>query len=137
MRRKSLRSVPAGLEAARGQFERWRATDEPRTRIPERLWAVAVTAAGRFGVHRTSRALRLDYAVLKKRYGEAAEGNGAPRCDTAHPNFVELVPGGVGSRVECVVEVEEPSGTRMRIEVKGVAPADLVALTRSLRAGGA
>lgn len=93
--------------------------------------------AGRFGVHRTSRALRLDYAVLKKRCREAAEGNGAPRCDTPHPSFVELVPGGVGPRAECVVELEDPSGTRMRIEIKGVVPPDLAVLTRSLRAGGA
>ena len=39
-------------------------------------------------------------------------------------------------RAECVVEIEDPSGVRMRIEVKGLAPPDLVALTRSLRVGG-
>ena len=136
MKRKTQRVLPAGLESARRHFERWRGTHEGRSRIPEGLWTVAVRAAGQYGVHRTSRALRLDYAVLKKRHGEAAEVDGAAR-GTAHPNFVELVPAGSGSRVECVVELEDPSGTRMRIEVKGVPAPDLVALTRSLRVGGA
>ena len=133
MRRTPSRSVPAGLETARVQFERWRGSHPPRSRIPERLWAVAVRGAGRFGVHRTSRLLRLDYAVLKKR---CAEGGGAP-CDSAPPGFVELVPGGVSPRAECVMEVEDPSGTRMRIEIKGMVPPDLAALAKSLRAGGA
>jgi hypothetical protein len=78
----------------------------------------------------------LDYAVLKKRHGESAEANGSSR-DRVHPRFVELVAAGSGSRAEYVVELEDPSGARMRIEVKGVEPPDLVALTRSLRVGGA
>ena len=136
MRQQTERALPAGLESARRHFERWRGTHEGRSRIPDRLWTVAVRAAGQYGVHRTSRALRLDYAVLKKRQGEAAALDGAAR-GTAHSNFVELVPAGVGSRVDCVVELEDPSGTRMRIEVKGVSAPDLVALARSLRIGGA
>jgi hypothetical protein len=35
------------------------------------------------------------------------------------------------------MELEDPSGTRMRIEIKGMVPPDLAALARSLRAGGA
>ena len=136
MRQQTERVLPTGLEDARRQFERWRGTHEGRSRIPERLWTVAVKAARRFGVHRTSRALRLDYVVLKKRRGEAAEVDGAAR-GTAHPNFVELVPAWGSPRTDCVVELEEPSGARMRIEVKGVPAPDLVALARSLRIGGA
>lgn len=135
MRRKAPKGLPAGLEAARRQFERWRATREAPSRIPERLWTVAANSGRRFGVHRTSRALRLDYAVLKSRV--APDAAGSPSRPAAPPSFVELVPAGSGPRAECVVELEDPSGVRMRIEVKGLAPLDLVALTRSLRAGGA
>ena len=135
MRRKSQRVVPGGLERAVAQFERWRGSREGRSRIPELLWSVAVKAARRFGVHRTGRALRLDYAVLK-RHLEADGAEGSSR-DVTHPGFVELLPAGSGYRAECVMEVEDPSGVRIRIEVKGVPPPDLVALTRSLRVGGA
>ena len=135
MKRKSARVLPAGLETARQQFERWRARREGRSRIPERLWTVAVNSAQRFGVHRTSRSLRLDYAVLKRHVAADAAAN--PSQPTVPQNFVEVVTGGSALRAECVVEIEEPSGVRMRIEVKGLAPPDLVALTRSLRVGGA
>ena len=134
MKRKTQRVLPAGLDAARRGFEQWRATREGPSRIPERLWTVAMRAARRFGVHRTSRALRLDYAVLKRR--ATADAAVSLSQDIAHPSFVELVPAG-GSRAEYVVELEDPSGARMRLEVKGIPAPDLVALTRSLRLGGA
>lgn len=135
MKRKSQRVLPAGLEAARHHFERWRTTRKSPSRIPEGLWTVAVNSARRFGVHRTSRALRLDYAVLKRHV--AADAAASSSRPTVPPSFVELVAAGSGHGAECVVEIEDPSGVRMRIEVKGLAPLDLVALTRSLRVGGA
>ena len=128
-------ALPAGLESIRQRFERWRETREGRPRIPESLWALATRAARQFGVHRTCRALRLDYVVLK-RHVEADSVHGASRHES-HPSFVELAPAGSTSPTECVVEIEDPSGARMRIEIKGVAAPDLVALPRGLRAGGA
>jgi hypothetical protein len=77
----------------------------------------------------------LDYVVLK-RHVEADSAHGAWRPES-HPSFVELFPAGGASPAECVVELEDPSGSRMRIELKGVAAPDLVSLTRSLRTGGA
>jgi hypothetical protein len=71
-----------------------------------------------------------------KRHVEADAEHGSSRNE-AHPSFVELVPAGSANRAECVLELEDPSGARMRIEVKGLAPPDLVALARSLRVGGA
>lgn len=137
MRRRTKQVLPAGLERARQQFERWRGRRRAgRRRIPEALWATAATAAGRFGLHRTSRVLRLDYVVLKRHVG-AGRARGLSRKETA-PGFVELLPaGGYGQGTECVLEVEEPSGARLRIELKRVVPPDVVALTRSLRVGGA
>ena len=134
-RRTKKAAVPAGLESTRRRFERWRETRTGRPRIPDSLWALATRAARQFGVHRTCRALRLDYLVLK-RHVEADATLGSPRHDT-QPSFVELVAGGSTSPTECVVELEDPSGARMRIELKGVAVPDLVALTRSFRTCGA
>lgn len=141
MKRKTEQpGLPPGLEKARGRFERWRETRPGgRPRIPESLWSLATRAARQFGVHRTCRALRLDYVVLKRRV-EAEGAHDPARREARHdhpPGFVELVPAGPNSGTECVVEIEDPSGSRMRIELKGVAAADVVALTRSLRAGAA
>ena len=133
--RRKQPAVPAGLERTRRRFERWRETREGRPRIPESLWALAARAGRQFGIHRTCRALRLDYAVLK-RHVEAEATQVSSRLES-RPSFVELVAGGDSSRAECVVEIEDPSGARMRIELKGVTAPDLVALTRSLRASGA
>ena len=129
-------ALPVGLERARQRFERWRRTRKGHARIPESLWSVAVKAARRFGLHRTSRALRLEYRVLKRRV-EVDAADPASSQKEAAPSFVELLAVGKGSRPECVVELEDPSGARMRIELNGIAPSDLAALTRSLRAGGA
>jgi len=136
MKRKRSVALPAGLELARQRFERWRRTREGHSRIPDSLWAVAVKAARRFGLYPTSRALRLDYMVLKRRVEADTAGLGPSARETA-PSFVELLPVGKGPRPECVVELEDPSGARLRIELNGITPSDLAALTRSLRAGGA
>lgn len=127
--------MPAGLESTRRRFERWRETRRGRPRIPDSLWSLATRTARQYGVHRTCRALRLDYVVLK-RHVEADSAHGATGNENA-PSFVELVPAGSGSRADCVVELEDPSGLRMRIELKGFAVPDLVTLTRGLRVGGA
>lgn len=135
-RKRRQATLPGGLEHARQRFERWREVrGEGPPRIPESLWAVAAKAARRFGVHQTSRALRLDYVVLK-RHVEAEPAQSSSQ-EEARPSFVELVPAGSGNGTECVLELEDPSGVRIRIELKGVARPDLVALTRSLRIGGA
>ncbi len=107
-------ALAAGLERARRRFELWRETRRGRSRIPESLWSLATRSARQFGVHRTCWAPRLDYVVLK-RHVEADSAHGATRTEIS-PSFVELVPAGSGSRVDCVVELEDPSGVRIRIE---------------------
>ena len=66
------RDLPAGLEGVRQRFERWRQSRRGHARIPDSLWAAAVKAAGRHGLHRTVRALRLDYYSLKERVEQQA-----------------------------------------------------------------
>ena len=60
----------------------------------------------------------------------------APRTVYCAPTFVELIPPRSGSFPECRVELELPRG-RMRIELKGMATAELVALSRALWDGEA
>ena len=73
MSTKRTDDLPARLEGLRRRFEDWRRTRKVRSRIPEPLWASAVKLAGRYGIHRTAKALRVDYYALKKRVEEESD----------------------------------------------------------------
>jgi hypothetical protein len=60
-------NLPAELESGRRQFEQGRQGRKLHTPIPERLWVRAVKLAGKYGVSRTSRILRLGYHSLQER----------------------------------------------------------------------
>jgi len=132
MSTKRTRDVPARLEGLRGRFERWRRTRETRSRIPEALWASAVKAADTYGIHRTARALRVDYYALKKRVeGTAAVTASNTPAGVAPATFVELsAPAWPGSG-ECVLELEDAGGAKLRVHLKGFEAPDLAALSRS------
>ncbi len=124
------RGMPVQLEGVRRRFEAWRRGRTVRTRIPDSLWAAAVKVAERHGVHRTAKALRIDYYGLKRR---VEEGSTTARARTSGEvaTFVELagpLPAGSG---ECLVEMEDDSGAKMRVHLKGAEAPDLVALSRS------
>ena len=150
MRTKATHQHPARLEGTRRRFERWRATREGHTRIPEALWVSAVRAASQYGVCQTSRVLRLDYYSLKKRVEAAgplgeqapdhqsAEGGSGRAPDRAlaarsaageirRGEFIELTaPASAGlsstNVSEYILELEDPRGARMRVFLKGACP---------------
>lgn len=113
MSKQTRGECPGGMEHLKIRFAQWRAQKRGRgERIPEHLWAAAVEAARGHGVHAVSRALRLEYAALRRRVEDTA----GPGEDVAA--FVELAHGGAGAGVGCVVELEKGNGTRMRICVR-------------------
>jgi len=125
---KSLK-FPSDLAGAERQFAKWRRTRKLGTRIPQRLWASAVKLAATYGLHQTAAALRLDYYSLKKRVERTAPQGG--RQAQTMPAFVELTSPVLASSRECVIELENGAGSRMRIHLKGGDALDVVALGRS------
>lgn len=121
--------VPAELQELHRQIEEWRSKRSHRSRMPEALWALAARLAREHGLARVARFVRLDYYSLKQRL-EALDRNRAARSDS-RPAFIELPPLSAAPVSECIIEVEHPRGSRMRIQVKGAALPDLSALTRS------
>jgi hypothetical protein len=120
---------PAALSRAQRKIERWRERRRPRARIPEELWRQAAELACAYGVNRTARALRLDYYSLKKRLP------GAAGSSQRGPEFVEILPGGMpAGRSECLIEVEDPGGAKMRIGVQGGDLPDVAAIIGVFRA---
>ena len=124
--------LPAKLEQTRQRFERWRRASKVRRRIPESLWSSAAKMAQMYGVNRTARALRLDYYSLKERMEEESSSGEASREGTTAA-FLELACPTSASTCECVLELEDDSGVKMRVHLKGVDAPDLAALSRSFR----
>jgi hypothetical protein len=125
---------PAACSRVQQKLTHWRQRHRRGARIPEALWREAAKLASAHGINRIARALRLDYYSLQKRAAATA------RFGARAPEFVELLPGGLPasplSRPECLIEVEEPGGAKLRIHLQGGAFPDIAALTRGFREGG-
>jgi hypothetical protein len=121
---------PAALLRAQRKFGQWRERRRPRTPIPAGLWREATELACAHGINRIARALRLDYYCLKKRATAAARSVEPAR------EFVEILPGGMPApRPECLIELEDAGGVKLRIRLAGGALPDVAALTRVFREG--
>ena len=121
---------PVPLERLRRRFDRWRSTHRVRSRLPEPLWRSAVGMAGRYGLNRTAKTLRLDYYVLKKHI----ERGGATIADLPTKEsaaFVELTSSPFVGVCDCTLDFENAGGARMRVQLKSSAMPDLAALSRS------
>jgi len=130
MGNRSTDSLPPRLERLRGRFERWRSRRQRATeRIPEALWGAAVERSAKYGVYKTARPLRLDSSALKKR----VEASRSSRSLSAQerPFFVQIAAPRSTETPRCVVELEDSSGAKMRLEVFGVGAAELGVLARS------
>ena len=126
-------ALPAAVERTRRRFERWRRTRKVRTRTPDSLWASAVKIARTYGIHRTAKALRVDYYSLKKRLEQQSPSSGPMLEGDAAATFLELTPpqGASAGLGECLLELEDAEGAKMRVRLQGVATPDLAALSRS------
>jgi hypothetical protein len=124
--------LPARLEGLRRRFERWRRTRKVRARIPEPLWASAMKVAGRYGIHRTAKALGIDYYALKKRVEKASAVVASKMpAEVAKTQFVELPTAAWPGSGEYTLELEDAGGAKLRVHLKGFVAPDLAALTRS------
>jgi hypothetical protein len=93
------------LEEVHQLFEQWRSQKRRRDPIPPALWKAAVALSTKHSINEISRHLRLSYTELKAR---ANNPKGVPST----PGFIELA--AVSCR-ECTIELEKPTGERMRI----------------------
>lgn len=93
------------FEEVQALFAQWRAHKRGRDPIPSFLWEAAVSLADAHTVTRVARFLHLNHTELKSRSTACREsGNIA---------FIELDP--VTVATECTIEMEKPTGERMRV----------------------
>lgn len=129
MTRKS-RPIPEALVPLQQQFEQFRASHPPRSKLPDAFWSAATKLAKEHGLYVVAHALRLDYMGLKKRLGGSAQRH---RRKPAQPRFVELIAPPAPKLDECVIEFESTRGAKMRIQWRAAAPPDWAGLLRAWR----
>lgn len=123
-------ALPSPLESVRYQFEKWRESRKNRREpIPEELWAAATRLGHQYSVNRISRTLHLNYIDLKKRI--SGTKSIARKKKSLSPQFVELDWPGHYPHSECVIEMENGSGAKMRMSFKGQADLDLLELGKA------
>lgn len=108
------------------RLEHWRSKHTTRSPLPASFWTAAVELAGKHGVWRVGKALRLEYSKLKQLTESADQSRSA-----GPPTFVELLPSAESSTAECIIEVEA-SRAKIRIQWKAATASDLSGFVREL-----
>ena len=129
MNRKSTSPIPEAITQLQRQLDQFRSTQPQRTKLPEPLWQAAVGLARQHGIYPVAHPLRLDYMGLKRRLG----GVPALRRKASKATFVELTAPHAAPLAEYAIELECPSGRKMRIQWKTSAAPDWVSLLRAWR----
>jgi hypothetical protein len=122
-----------GLTALQRRVDGWRRTGGGRgSRIPQDIWAEAVSVAQSAGLHATARALRFNYENLKKR---ALAARKAPPPRKQAMEFVALPMPQLPNGLKVLIDLAAPDGQRMRIEVSGGSAAEVGTLAHALWRG--
>ena len=116
------------LSDVESRFERWRRSRKRGTRIPESLWRAAVEAAGECGVSKAAQSLSLDYYALKKRLEPTLKVSESE--PVAGREFLEIPL--FASAPECVLEMADAAGVRLRVELRGSAAAHCDTVVQAL-----
>jgi hypothetical protein len=116
------------LEAVCQRFEYWRQTRKKRCPIPEDLWRAAESVYPEYSLYHISKALRLNYTDLKQRFEKKPSTFIPPSIDSTE--FIELAVDSPIPRAECMVEMEDAYGAKMRMHFKGGAGLDFLELGR-------
>lgn len=115
----------AALEHVAEQFTHWRQSRSRRERIPNALWAQAVSLTPVLPVSRIAKRLRLGVKDLKKRCSNQP---------VAPLTFVEVSAPAPHRPPGLEVEVQRPDGVRLRLSAEAATPA-LTALVQTFWEG--
>jgi hypothetical protein len=128
--------LPASVSRVRLRVELWREQGFNRWRMPEELWAAAVSLARTHGVGPIARALRLDHGSLRKRMDRDSAGCGSGEPGSA-ARFVEIDPlhlvRGLAESSGAVVELSDMEGTKLVVRLGERESLDVPALVEAFR----
>ena len=104
------------------RFETWRKTRKKRTPIPKELWEAAIALLPDHTPYEISKALSINFSRLEKQILSARREQPIIK----HPSFIELDIGRNNSTGECIVEVENRAGSKMKLYFKNKPSLDLM-----------
>jgi hypothetical protein len=135
MEHTNIPALPSPLESVQYQFEKWRETKRTRRQpIPEELWTAAARLQNDYPISRISKVLRLNHTDLKNRICGHKSRRQKKRPS---PLFVELDCMQSFTSSECIVEMEDGRGSKMKMIFKGKADLDLLELSKAFWRKGA
>jgi hypothetical protein len=127
--------VPAqSLSEVKEQFKTWRRTRKSLRPIPEKLWAAAVKLTAQHSISQIAKELVVDYSVLKRR---VQLKNKDAAASMNPPDFIELNLEPPAAVSECIVEMQDRLGLKMRMHFRGQTDVDLLELAKLFWTKGA
>jgi len=121
------------LEEVKQQFKIWRKTKtNSRERIPASLWQAAaeVFEIGDHSLHRISKTLHLNQTALKK-YMQQQLPRAIKVKSEETPSFIALELDSPLSVSECVIEMEDTTGAKMRMCLRGKTDPNILEICKS------
>ena len=134
MPRKNHPAPSPSLGEVKEQFKTWRRTRKSLRPIPEKLWAAAVNLTVYHSISQIAKELVVDYSVLKRRV-QLKDKDAA--ASTNPPDFIELNLEAPGATTECLVEMQDRLGSKMRMHIRGQTEFDLLKLAQLFWTKGA
>ena len=116
------------LREVKEQFKIWRRTRKSPRPIPEKLWQAAVSLTATHSISKISKELVLDYSTLKKRVPIKKK---SMANKTSAPSFIELNLEPPATVSECMVEMQNSLGAKMRMHFRGKPDCDLLELAKA------
>ena len=116
------------LSEVKEQFKTWRKTRKSLRPIPARLWAAAVNLTAKHSISQIAKELVLDYTALKRRVrGKNKDGT----ASTNPPDFIEVNLEAPAAVAECIIEMQDIGGAKMRMHFRGPTDFDLLQLAKA------
>ncbi len=116
------------ISEVKEQFKLWRRTRKSPHPIPDKLWQAAVSLTATNSISKISKELVLDYSALKKRVRIKKKSTANK---TSPPGFIELNLEPPAAVSECIVEMQDKLGAKMRMHIRGKTEFDPVQLAQA------
>ena len=129
MASKNYSTPGPSLSEVKEQFKIWRRTRKSPRPIPDKLWQAAVGLTATHSISKISKELVLDYSALKKRVPIKKKST-ANKTKTSAPSFIELNLEPPATVSECMVEMQNTLGAKMRMHFRGKPDFDLLELAK-------
>ena len=116
------------ISQVKEQFKIWRRTRKSPRPIPEKLWAAAVSLTANHSISKISKELVVDYSAFKKRVFIKKKDSAASMNPTG---FIEVNLEPPAAVSECIVEMQDILGSKMRMHFRGKTDFDFFELAKA------